>query len=100
MTVPASRAALKVVHEGDHGIDDAVATLFQLDRDDVELVAIGTVHGNAHADQAASNALQLIEVAGRSGIPVAVGASRPLVQPADSRCCSNPGCPACCAGWW
>jgi purine nucleosidase len=74
---------LRLVYDGDHGIDDAVATLFLLGREDVEVVAIGTVHGNAHAAQAASNALQLVEVAGRSGIPVAVGAARPLVQPAD-----------------
>jgi purine nucleosidase len=74
---------VRIVHDGDHGIDDAVATLFLLLRSDVEVIAIGTVHGNAHAAQAASNALQLIEVAGRSGVPVAVGAARPLVQPAD-----------------
>jgi len=74
---------VKVVHDGDHGIDDAIATLFLLGRADVDVVAIGTVHGNAHADQAAANALQLIAAAGRSGIPVAVGAARPLVQPAD-----------------
>jgi purine nucleosidase len=74
---------VRIVHDGDHGIDDAVATLFLLLRSDVEVVAVGTVHGNAHAAQAASNALQLMEVAGRSGIPVAVGAARPLVQPAD-----------------
>ena len=74
---------LRLVYDGDHGIDDAVATLFLLGREDVEVVAIGTVHGNAHAAQAASNALQLVQVAGRSGIPVAVGAARPLVQPAD-----------------
>jgi len=74
---------VRIVFDGDHGIDDAVATLFLLGRADVDVVAIGTVHGNAHADQAASNALQLIAAAGRSGIPVAVGAARPLVQPAD-----------------
>ena len=74
---------MRIVHDGDHGIDDAVATLFLLGRSDVELVAIGTVHGNAHAGQAASNALQLAELTGHRGVPVAVGAARPLVQPAD-----------------
>ena len=74
---------MRIVHDGDHGIDDAIATLFLLGRPDVELVAIGTVQGNTYAEQAASNALQLLEVAGRTGIPVAVGARRPLAQPAN-----------------
>ncbi|MEV0056661.1 nucleoside hydrolase [Saccharopolyspora shandongensis] len=73
----------KIIFDGDYGIDDALATLFLLGRDDVELVAVGTVHGNAPADAAAANALQVLDVAGRRDIPVAVGAQRPLAQPLD-----------------
>ena len=31
---------MRVVHDGDHGIDDAVALLFLLLRSDVEVVAV------------------------------------------------------------
>jgi purine nucleosidase len=71
----------KVIFDGDYGIDDALSTLFLAGRDDVELVAVGTVHGNARSDAAAANALQVLDVAGRRDIPVAVGAPRPLAQP-------------------
>ncbi|MBB5154421.1 nucleoside hydrolase [Saccharopolyspora phatthalungensis] len=74
---------VKVIFDGDYGIDDALATLFLAGRADVELLAVGTVHGNARADAAAANALQVLDIAGRRDIPVAVGALRPLAQPLE-----------------
>ncbi len=64
----------------DTGIDDAIMLLY-LGRQDAEIVAIGTVHGNCTADQAAFNTLLTLERAGMSPCPVAVGARRPLAQP-------------------
>ena len=58
----------------DTGIDDAVALAYLLGRDDVEIAGIGTVNGNTSAVQAAANTVGLLELAGRGGIPVAVGA--------------------------
>jgi purine nucleosidase len=68
----------------DTGIDDALALLYlaRLVRDgEAELAAIGTVHGNTAPQVAASNTLRVLERAGISGVPVAVGAARPLAQP-------------------
>jgi len=64
----------------DTGIDDAIMLLY-LGRQDAEIVAIGTVHGNCAADQAAVNTLRTLERVGMSPCPVAVGARRPLAQP-------------------
>jgi purine nucleosidase len=66
----------------DPGIDDALALLYlaSLVRGGrAELAAIGTVHGNTAADVCALNALRVLECAGISGVPVAVGAAGPMV---------------------
>src|SRR5689334_4626375 len=62
----------------DTGIDDALALLYLLGRPDVTVVGITTVFGNNTAAGAARNTRQVLALAGRSGIPVAVGAERPL----------------------
>lgn len=67
-----------VVVDTDPGADDAVALLFLAARPDVELLAVGSVFGNVSAPTAAENALRLLEVAGLSDVPVAVGADEPL----------------------
>lgn len=63
----------------DTGIDDALALAHLLSRPNVELVSISTVSGNTTAEQAAINTLDLLALAGHDDIPVAVGASRPLI---------------------
>jgi purine nucleosidase len=66
----------------DTGIDDALALLFlaRLVRSgQAELTAIGTVFGNVAVDVAAANTLRVLELAGLPGIPVAIGAARPMV---------------------
>ncbi|GIF22143.1 purine nucleosidase [Actinoplanes tereljensis] len=64
---------LKVYLDCDTGVDDALALAFLLGSPDVELLGIGTVNGNTSAVQAARNTLGLLDLAGISGIPVAVG---------------------------
>ena len=71
----------KVILDGDYGIDDTLAALYLCHQPDVEIVAVGTVHGNATADDAARNALAVFELGGRPDVPVAVGARRPMAQP-------------------
>jgi purine nucleosidase len=66
----------------DYGVDDALATLYLASQPDVEILAVGTVHGNTPADVAGRNAIAVLEVAGLNEVPVAVGARRPLAQPA------------------
>jgi len=75
--------ASKLILDGDYGIDDAMAALYLCHQPDVEILAVGTVHGNATADAAARNALSVLAIGGRQGVPVAVGAHRPLAQPVD-----------------
>lgn len=62
----------------DIGIDDAMALAYLLATPGAEVVGIGTVSGNVSAEQAARNALDLLALAERPGIPVAVGAAHPL----------------------
>lgn len=72
---------IDVICDGDHGIDDALATLLLAGHRDVTIAAVGTVHGNTGAANAAANAMQVLDVAGLPDVPVAVGARRPLAQP-------------------
>ena len=63
----------------DTGVDDALALAYLLASPEVELVGIGSVSGNTDAAQAARNTLDLLALAGRPEVPVAVGAHDPLV---------------------
>lgn len=68
-----------VLVDCDTGIDDAMALLYLLAHPDIELVGITTVFGNNTARQCAINSLRVLELVGRTDIPVAVGAERPVV---------------------
>jgi purine nucleosidase len=70
-----------VLVDCDTGIDDAVALLYLLASDTVDVVGITAVGGNAPARTCALNTLRVLTLAGRTDIPVAVGAERPLVAP-------------------
>ena len=67
----------------DTGIDDAMAIFYLLSDPEADLVAVTTVSGNCSAQQAARNTLSLLSLAGRSDIPVAIGASDPLARAFD-----------------
>ncbi|MFJ3958098.1 nucleoside hydrolase [Arthrobacter sp. NPDC090010] len=57
----------------DTGIDDALALAYLLASPRAELLGVGTVSGNSDAAQCARNTLDLLALAGRSDIPVAIG---------------------------
>lgn len=63
----------------DTGIDDALALGYLLATPSADVVGIGSVHGNVSASDGADNTLRLLGMAGRTDIPVAVGAADPLV---------------------
>jgi Inosine-uridine nucleoside N-ribohydrolase len=67
----------------DTGVDDSLALAYLLSSPEIELVGIGTVSGNVSAEQGAKNTLELLTLANRDAIPVAVGAHDHLVQPFD-----------------
>jgi len=74
-------APLPLYLDCDTGIDDTVALAYLLRSPAADLVGIGTVSGNTDAAQAARNTLDLLALAGSSGIPVAVGAHDHLTHP-------------------
>ena len=67
-----------IVVDTDTGLDDAHAMLYLLAQPDVEIVGVTAVYGNTWVDQAARNAATVLDVAGRSDIPIYVGAAGPL----------------------
>src|SRR5713226_2457953 len=70
----------RIILDTDPGIDDALALFLALASPDIQLEAITTVSGNVHVDLTTRNALALLELAGRTDIPVARGCDRPLVR--------------------
>lgn len=65
----------------DTGIDDALALAYLAALPDTEFVAVTATPGNVDADQVARNTLALLELCGRPGVQVAVGARGPLAIP-------------------
>ena len=69
---------MKIHLDCDPGHDDAIALLLALASPEVDLVGVSTVHGNQTLEKTTVNALKLLEFVGRTDVPVAVGADRPL----------------------
>lgn len=73
--------AFKVVVDTDMGVDDAAALgwLSEQRRRPTEIVGVAAVWGNTSAEHAAINAAALLHALGRGDVPIAMGASAPLV---------------------
>ena len=69
---------IKLIIDTDPGVDDAVAILMASAVPEIEILGLTTVGGNVPLARTTRNALALLQAAGRSDIPVAKGASRPL----------------------
>jgi inosine-uridine nucleoside N-ribohydrolase len=69
---------VKILLDCDPGHDDAIALLLALASPEVELVGVTTVHGNQTLEKTTVNALKLLEFVGRTDVPVAAGADRPI----------------------
>ena len=74
-------ARIPFILDCDPGHDDALALVVGLARPELELLAVTTVAGNAGLDATTRNALRLLTLVNRPDIPVAAGASRPLLRP-------------------
>jgi inosine-uridine nucleoside N-ribohydrolase len=70
----------RIILDTDPGIDDALALFLALASPEVQLEAITTVSGNVDVTLTTHNALTLLELAGRTDIPVARGSDRPLIR--------------------
>src|SRR5580704_19029320 len=73
-------APRQIIIDTDPGIDDAMAILLALRSPELKVEAITPVSGNVPLELTLPNALRLVEIAGRTDIPVAAGASHPLVR--------------------
>lgn len=71
--------AQKIIIDTDPGIDDAMAIFFALQSPELEVLGLTAVFGNGGVDNTASNAVRILETAGRGDIPVAAGADSPLI---------------------
>ncbi len=75
-------ARTRIVIDTDPGQDDAVAILLALaERERLDVLGITTVAGNVPVELTTANALRLVELAGRTDVPVHRGAARPLLRP-------------------
>lgn len=70
-----------VIIDTDPGHDDAIAILLALASPELEVLGLTTVGGNSGLANTTRNALTVLEVAGRTDIPVAPGCDHPLVRP-------------------
>ncbi|NDV86270.1 nucleoside hydrolase [Aurantimonas aggregata] len=72
----------KVIFDTDPGQDDAVALLAALASPEaIEVLGIVTVAGNIPLSHTTRNALSLVELAGRTDVPVHAGCERPMLRP-------------------
>lgn len=72
----------KIIIDTDPGQDDAVAILLALSSpDELEVLGISAVAGNVGLAQNAINALKVVELSGRTAIPVFAGCPAPLRRP-------------------
>lgn len=71
----------KIIMDTDPGVDDTMAIFFALLSPELDVIGLTTIFGNVHTDLATINALRVLEIAGKSHIPVAKGADDPLAVP-------------------
>lgn len=72
---------ISIHYDCDTGQDDAIALLYALGSERIDVKSISVVGGNVDVEQCARNTLQILELAGRLDIPVYQGADTPLNRP-------------------
>src|SRR6202049_4566849 len=75
-----THAPFRVIIDTDPGVDDALALLLAMRSPEVKIEAITAVAGNVPLELTLPNSLRMVEIAGRTDIPVAAGAKAPLVR--------------------
>ncbi len=73
-------APRRILIDTDPGQDDAVALLTALASPELDVVAITTVAGNVPLPLTSRNARMMVELAGRTDVPVHAGCPRPMVR--------------------
>jgi inosine-uridine nucleoside N-ribohydrolase len=72
--------ATAILLDCDPGHDDAIALLLALASPELELLGVTTVAGNQTLEKTTANAIRVLDFVGGDDIPVAAGASAPLVR--------------------
>ncbi|GAA5109386.1 nucleoside hydrolase [Haloechinothrix salitolerans] len=75
----------RLIIDTDPGVDDAIAIAIAALHPGTDLLAVTTVFGNVGLEKTTRNALRILELCGRSDVPVAAGAAMPLVHPQARR---------------
>jgi inosine-uridine nucleoside N-ribohydrolase len=75
---PTPEQPRRIILDVDPGIDDALAMFLAMRSPELRIEAVTVVSGNVIVDVGASNALKLVELAGRADLLVAKGAKYPL----------------------
>ena len=68
----------KIILDCDPGHDDAVAIMLAAAHDDIEILGITCVAGNATLDNTKKNALKVCSLIGATDLPIFAGAEQPL----------------------
>jgi inosine-uridine nucleoside N-ribohydrolase len=76
----AASSPRRIILDTDPGVDDAIAIFLALRSPELRVEAITPVSGNVPLSLTLPNALRLVEIAGRTDVPVAAGAATPLVR--------------------
>ncbi len=71
---------IRIIMDVDVGIDDAIAMCLALGDERFEVLGFTTTFGNRRCEVTTKNTLKILELVGRTDIPVAAGAVRPLVK--------------------
>ncbi|MBP1325410.1 purine nucleosidase [Leucobacter exalbidus] len=71
--------ATKMILDCDTGVDDTMAIMYAAIHPDIELLAVGTVWGNVEVELGTRNTLRVLDMVGRTDVPVARGAAGPLL---------------------
>jgi pyrimidine-specific ribonucleoside hydrolase len=74
-----------LIIDTDPGVDDAIALVLALNSPEVQVRAVTAGYGNAGLEDTFRNARRVLALAGRTDVPVAPGAARPLVHPHAER---------------
>jgi uridine nucleosidase len=68
----------KIILDTDPGVDDALAFILALQSPELDVIGITTAFGNGSVQLSCLNALRILELCGRTDIPVAEGSPEPF----------------------
>ncbi|WP_281248750.1 nucleoside hydrolase [Pseudonocardia ammonioxydans] len=69
-----------MIIDTDPGVDDAFAIALALHSPEIEVCAVTATYGNVSLAKTASNVQRILALAGRTDVPAAPGAARPLIH--------------------